>query len=125
MAVGGLVLQCVAVCCSVYLDVLRAVRLLFHDAHTLMNSHGFSCSVLQCVAVGGLVLQCVTVCCSVLQCVLDESRAARLLFHAAHTQINSHGFNFHSANLENPFYLDDSQTLRLLLTRLERGLTNK
>ena len=41
------VLQCVAVCCSVF------------------------CSVLQCVAVCCSVLQCVAVCCSVLRCVAE------------------------------------------------------
>jgi len=46
------VLECVAVCCSVLLCVVK------FDSF---------CSVLQCVAVCCSVLQCVAVCCSVLQ----------------------------------------------------------
>ena len=47
---GILVLQCVAVCCS----VLQCVAV--------------CCNVLQCVAVCSHLLECVGVCCSVLQC---------------------------------------------------------
>jgi len=72
LAVCCSVLQCVAVCCS----VLQRVAACFgssclHVGWRLYKTDPVAvfCSVLQCVAVCCSVLQCVAVCCSVLQCV--------------------------------------------------------
>jgi len=55
---SSLVLQCVAVCCSVLqcVAVYRKIDISFFAVY---------CSVLQCVAVCCSVLHCVAVCCSV------------------------------------------------------------
>ena len=53
-------LQCVAVCCS----VLQCIAV----CCSVLQCVAVCCSVLQCVAVCCSVLQCVAVCCSVLQC---------------------------------------------------------
>ena len=58
---SNVLLQCVAVCCSVLQCVAVCCSVLQYVA--------VCCSVLQCVAVCCSVLQCVAVCCSVLQCV--------------------------------------------------------
>jgi len=42
-----------------------------HSTHLVLQSVAVCCSVLQCVAVCCSVLQCVAVCCSVLQCVAE------------------------------------------------------
>ena len=54
-----LVLQCVAVCCS----VLQCVA----ECCSVMQCDAVLCSVVQCVAVRCSVLQCIAACCSVLQ----------------------------------------------------------
>jgi len=59
-----IVLQCVAVCCS----VLQCAVLHKRDTEAVMNeSHH-----MYCVAVCCSVLQCVAVCCIVLQCVVHK-----------------------------------------------------
>ena len=60
-----LVLQCVAVCCSV------------------LQCAAVHCSVLQCVAVCCSVLQCVAACCNVLQCVHNAREFEQAVLHAA------------------------------------------
>ena len=76
------VLQCVAVCCSMYWNVLSVSR----SNLSTLQCIAVYCSVLQCIAVCCSVywiflsvcradlgvLQCAAVCCSVLQCVLDS-----------------------------------------------------
>jgi len=56
-----IVLQCVAVCCS----VLQCVAVYC----IVLQCAAVDCSAFQCAAVCCSVLQCVAVCCSVLQCV--------------------------------------------------------
>ena len=56
-----MVLQCVAVCCS----VLQCVAV----CCSVLQCVAVCCSALHCVAVCCSVLQCVAVCCTVLQCV--------------------------------------------------------
>ena len=56
-------LQCVAVCCSVLQCVVVC------------------CSVLQCVSVCHTVLQYVVVCCSMLQCVVDTQTHKNSLYY--------------------------------------------
>ena len=58
-------LQCVAVCCSVF----QMVGILMYVAVWLVGGFSECCSVVQCVAVFCSALPCVAVCCSVLQCV--------------------------------------------------------
>ena len=64
VAVCCSVLQCVTVCCSVTLSASAQRRSSCYSACCSV-----CCSVLQCVAVCCSVLQCFAVCCSVLQCV--------------------------------------------------------
>ena len=61
-----IVLQCVAVCCS----VLQSVAVCCSGHPSPPRAHptrAFCCSMLQCVAMYCRVLQCVAVCCAVLQ----------------------------------------------------------
>jgi len=62
VAVCCSVLQCVAVCCSVNLRGTRETR------NFCYGSSSICCSVMQCVTVCCSVLQCVAECCRVLQC---------------------------------------------------------
>jgi len=85
------VLQCVAVCCSVF-SVLQCVAVCCGvSQHVAMR-----CNVLQCVALSCAllhlpqrasmccrVLQCVAECCSVLQCVAECCTVRRVLYCAA------------------------------------------
>jgi len=57
------VLQCAAVCCSVFVLQCNAVT----ESEEQVREVVFCCSVLQCVAVCCRVLQCVAVCYSGLQ----------------------------------------------------------
>ena len=50
----------------------------------LLQCVAVCCSVLQCVAVCCSVLQCVTVCCRVLQCVAEENYFGRALLQKRH-----------------------------------------
>jgi hypothetical protein len=61
-----IVLQCVAMCCSV---LQCAAAHICHVTHWCDVQHLFQDLILQCVAVRCSVLQCVAMCCSVLQCV--------------------------------------------------------
>jgi len=64
------VLQCVALCCSVLQCVaVRRVLQLAAVCCSVLQCVAVCCSVLQCAAVCCSVLQCVAVCCSALQCV--------------------------------------------------------
>ena len=62
------VLQCVAVCCSVFVIVFWYITC--HNS--VLQCVAVCCSVLQCDAVCCSVLQCVAVCCSVWQCVCNS-----------------------------------------------------
>jgi len=68
------VLQCVAACCSEYLqNILSSYKAQSGSAGPASNIYGVlqcvavCCSVLQCMAVGCTVLRCVAVCCGLLQ----------------------------------------------------------
>ena len=65
VAVCCSLLWCVAVCCNVAVAAVDPVI-----RETLVSCVALCRSVLQCVAVCCSVLQCVPVCCSVLQCVV-------------------------------------------------------
>jgi len=56
-------LQCVTMCCSVYLRQRSHKRLYIHTPH--LQCVAVCCSMLQCAAACCNVLQCVAVCCSV------------------------------------------------------------
>ena len=82
-------LQCVAACCSVLQRVAACCSVLQRVAVccSVLQRIASYCSALQCVAVRCVVLRCVAVCCSVLQCVfaheewhISACRDAWLLF---------------------------------------------
>jgi len=71
VAVCGSVWQCVVVCCSVLHMMRNASQ---HVATSVLQYVAVCCSVLQCVAVRCSVLQCVVVCCSVLHMMRNASQ---------------------------------------------------
>jgi len=97
------VLQCVAVCCSmfqggnaveefvaVYCSVLQCVAVYGSVSQCVAVwkcSRGVCCSVLQCVAVCCSVLQCVAVCCSELPCKNAVKECTRLLHYINTPQV--------------------------------------
>jgi len=66
----SLLLQCVAVCCSVFRESCKSGASHQQMQLCVLQCAAVCCSVLQCVAVCCSVLQCVAVCCIVLQCVV-------------------------------------------------------
>jgi len=87
---GYIVLQCVAVCCSVMQSVAACCRVLQSVVVHKRGSTGgevvwltmqvtFCCSVLQCVAVCWVccgVVYCVAACCRVLQSVIENEKGS-------------------------------------------------
>jgi len=64
------VLKCVLVCCSMFQFVAVVINVTYPPSvRIVLQCVAVCCSVVQCVAVCCSVLQCVAVCCSVLQCV--------------------------------------------------------